>query len=80
MLPLALGYDPKGKMEQRSIVRSKDGWSEYELDDGTVLKTRTAIIDVKRAVGQYSANGDPLYIIQAAQLTNTEAPPRLKKK
>ena len=58
----------------------RDGWSEYELDDGTVLKTRTAVIDVKRAVGQYGPNGDPLYIIQAASITNTEAPSHLKKK
>jgi hypothetical protein len=68
----SLGYDPNRPMEQKSIVRMKDGWSEYELDDGTVLKTRTAIVDVKRAVGQYSP-------IQAASVINTEAPEHLKK-
>lgn len=78
---LPLGYDPAGKMEQRNVVRSKDGWSEYELDDGTVLRTRLAVVDVKRAVGQFNpANGDPIYIIQMAGISNTEAPEHLKKK
>jgi hypothetical protein len=77
----ALGYDPMGPMEQRSVVASKEGWSEYTLDDGTILLTRNAIIDVKRAVGQYNlANGDPVYVVQGASLINTMAPDHLKKK
>ena len=79
--PGGIGYDPSGKMEQRSVVKSQDGWSEYELDDGTKIRTRVALVDIKRAVDQYNpANGDPLYIIQAASITNIEAPAHLKKK
>jgi hypothetical protein len=78
--PIALGYDPNGKMEQRSIVRVKDGWSEYELDDGSTLKTRTALINVRRAVDQFLPSGDPLYIIQGASVIETQAPDALKKK
>lgn len=74
------GVAPGAKTEQRSVVASRDGWSEYTLDDGTVIKTRTALVDVKRVVDQYAPNGDPLYIIQAAAITNIEAKPELKRK
>jgi hypothetical protein len=76
-----LGYDPRGKMEQRSVRRINEAWSEYELDDGTIIKTRTSVIDVKQAVGQYNPEtGDPIYIVQGAGLTNFEVPTHLKKK
>ncbi len=79
--PVGIGYDPNGPMEQRSVVKSQDGWSEYELDDGTKIRTRVALVDVKRAVGQHNlANGDPIYLIQAASITNIDAPAHLKKK
>jgi hypothetical protein len=77
----ALGYDPSGPMQQRSVIAAKDGWSEYTLDDGTILRTRNAVIDVKQAIGQYNAaNGDPIYLVQGASIINVEAPAHLKKK
>jgi hypothetical protein len=80
-LPVPLGYDPKGPMDQRDIVRAKDGWSEYELDDGTVLRTKASLVDAKRAVGQFNAiNGDPIYVLQFAVTSNTIAPASLKQK
>jgi hypothetical protein len=75
-----LGYDPNGPMEQRDVVNSKDGWSEFTLDDDTVIRTKVAMIDVKRAVGQFNqANGDPMYVLQMTIVTNVKAPDRLKK-
>ncbi len=76
----ALGYDPSGPMEQRDVVASKDGWSEHVLDDGSVIRTKVAMIDVKRAVGQFnSANGDPMYVMQMTIVTTVKAPDHLKK-
>lgn len=73
--------DPAGPMEQRSVVRVQDGWSEFELDDGSTIRTKLVVVDAKRAAGQFNpANGDPVYILQLAGITNTEAPEHLKKK
>lgn len=77
---LVLGYDPSGKMEQRSITGMKDGWSEYTLDDGSLIKVKSVIIDVKRAVDQYNAEGDPVYVLQLAFVNNITAPDHLKRK
>lgn len=59
-LQVSLGYDPKGKMAQRDVVSSKDGWSEYKLDDGSTIRVKAVILDIKRAVGQYNLEGNPI--------------------
>ena len=80
MVQVSLGYDPAGPMEQRDVVSSKDGWSEYELDDGSVIRAKAVIVDVKRAVGQFNAvNGDPTYVLQLSVVSNLKAPDHLKK-
>jgi len=81
LAPPALGYDPTGPMEQRNVVAAKDGWSEYKLDDGSTIRAKTVILDVKRAVGQFNAvNGDPTYVLQMASITSVDAPDHLKKR
>ncbi|MFM9843083.1 MAG: hypothetical protein ACKVOI_08965 [Dongiaceae bacterium] len=77
--PALLGYDPTGKMEQRSIVGSSDGWSEYKLEDTSVIRLKAVLLDVKRAVDQFNASGDPIYVMQIAFVTNVAAPNRLKR-
>jgi hypothetical protein len=79
-MQLSLGYDPKGPMEQRDVVHSKDGWSEYTLDDGSIIRLKAVILDVKKAVGQYNLEGDPVYVMQQTIVTNLKAPDDLKKK
>jgi hypothetical protein len=79
--PSQLGYDPTGPMEQRDIVGSKDGWSEYILNDKTVIRAKVAMIDVKRAAGQFNTiTGEPIYVMQMTIVTNVIAPDELKKK
>jgi hypothetical protein len=73
-------YNPQGVAEQRNVVASKDGWSEFTLDDGSVLRLKAALLDAKRAVGQYSEDGNPLYILQFAVINQLVAPPDLRKK
>ena len=76
----SLGYDPSGKTEPIDIVSSRDGWSEYTLADGTVLRAKAAVLDVKLAVGQYAPDGDPIYIVQAALVNQVKVPDNLKRK
>ena len=76
---VSLGYNPQGEMEPRDVVASKDGWSEYTLDDGTTIRLKAALLDVKRALDQYSQDGNPLYIFQWAIVNQVKAPDKLKK-
>jgi hypothetical protein len=77
---VSLGYDPKGSMESRDVAGLKDGWSEYTLDDGSVIRVKAVLLDIKRAVDQYSDDGNPLYVLQYAFVNQVKAPDHLKKK
>jgi hypothetical protein len=39
--PLPLGYDPKGLAEPVDVVSSTEAWSEYSLEDGTVIRVKS---------------------------------------
>jgi hypothetical protein len=75
-----LGYDPKGPSEPIDIVSSKEGWSEYTLADGTVIRAKGVLLDVKRLVNQYNPEGDPIYVLQLTMVNQARVPDNLKKK
>jgi hypothetical protein len=75
-----LGYDPKGPSEPVDIVSSKDGWSEYTLADGTVIRAKGVVLDVKKMIGQFNAEGDPVYVLQLTMVNQARVPDQLKKK
>ncbi len=68
-----------GQLEQRRITNVKEGISEYTLDDGTVLRVKPAIVDIKRAIDQYGVDGKPLYILTLTNITETASPARLMR-
>jgi hypothetical protein len=79
-MQVQLGYDPKGPSESIDIVSSKDGWSEFTLADGAVIRAKTAVLDVKKMTGQYTPEGDPIYVLQLTMVNQTRVPDSLKKK
>jgi hypothetical protein len=79
-MQVQLGYDPAGPAEQVDIVSSKDGWSEYTLQDETVIRAKAVVLDAKKMVGQFNAEGDPIYVLQLTMVNQVKAPARLKKK
>lgn len=76
---LVMGYDPTGPMEPVDIVSSRDGWSEFTLQDGSIIRAKAAVLDVKRAIGQFNPEGDPVYVLQLTMVNQVKAPPHLKK-
>ena len=75
-----LGYDPKGPTENVDIISSKDGWSEYTLQDGSVIRAKAVVLDAKKMVDQFNADGEPIYIVQMTMINQVKAPAHLKKK
>jgi hypothetical protein len=75
-----MGYDPKGPKEPIDIVSSKDGWSEFQLADGTVVRAKVALLDIKKMEGQFTPDGDPIYEMQLTMVNQIRVPPELKKK
>jgi len=67
-------------METVDVVSSKEGWSEFNLSDGTTIRLKSVLLEVKKMVGQYNADGDPIYLMQAAQVHQVKAPEEMRKK
>jgi hypothetical protein len=44
-----------------------------------VIRAKAAVLDVKRAVGQFNLEGDPVYVLQLTMVNQVKAPPELKK-
>ena len=75
-----LGYDPKGPSEPIDIVSSKEGWSEYTLEDGTVIRAKGVLLAVKKMTGQFNVEGEPVYVMHLTLVNQARVPEQLKKK
>jgi hypothetical protein len=56
-----------------------EAWSEYKLDDGTVLRTRPVAVDFVRIPNQYDGNGQPAYLASIQNVISISAPDKLRK-
>ncbi|MDR3520079.1 MAG: hypothetical protein P4L54_00540 [Acidocella sp.] len=62
-------------------VESTERWSEFTLDDGTVLRLKMMIASFIRADGQYDQDGNPVYAVKGApQITFLSVPQQYKRK
>lgn len=62
------------------VKKANEQISEYKLSDGTTMTLKNIILGVKRAVGKYNQEGDPIYLVNAGLVVNTKVPARLKFK
>jgi hypothetical protein len=72
--------NPLGETRLRKIVKSKVVESIFTLSDGTKLLLKPLIGDVRRAVGQFNANGQPLYFLSVANTIEARPPKSLMQK
>jgi hypothetical protein len=45
------------------FTSSREPFSEYELEDGSVLKVRNVATSILRIQGQFTPDGRPIYIV-----------------
>lgn len=60
------------KTEAVIIKNSNEPWAEYVLGDGTLIKIKPVIIDIRKVKGKKSENGDPIYQIKTAVITDVQ--------
>lgn len=56
----------------------KEGWNEYMLVDGSVLKFKTVITSVIRTEDYDPMTGDPVYIIQSTNISRVIVPEKMR--
>ena len=76
--------DWKGKKVDGEVVKilkviKPEEWQEYELSDGSTVRTKCVVTDLTRIV-DYDPSGNPLYAMEVQVLCQTyDAPEHLKK-
>jgi|ACXJ01.1.fsa_nt_gi hypothetical protein len=63
------------------ILNSTEGFNDYELGDGSKIRLKIVATSILRLVGQFNADGDPIYIVKNGQVvTVLQAPEALRRK
>jgi hypothetical protein len=62
------------------VTSSQEPWSEYILDDGSLLRLKTVVTEVYKIDGFYTAEGDPVYQIKSKNIVSAISPEELKKR
>jgi hypothetical protein len=61
------------------VLEAKEAWSEYCLEDGTILRIKPVMIAISRVEGEHTPDGDPVYNMKSTLVTDVRAPEHLKK-
>ena len=62
------------------VEESTERWSEYKLEDGSVIRLKQVLMEIIRTEG-YDPEGNPMYVVKAQPIVSVvEVPDRLKRK
>ena len=62
------------------VKKTTEAWSVYDLEDGTKLRVKPVVAEVQRVVGEYSSDGEPIYVVKTSLVLSTRVPKNLMKK
>ena len=65
--------------EKLDFKIEQEEWNIYTLEDGTRFKMRSVLAEVVRLEGEFSAQGDPVYLANSQNIVSADVPERLKK-
>jgi hypothetical protein len=78
-VPLPTGGTAEGVEVQ--VEESSERWSEFTLQDGTVIRVKATVTSAVRVEGQYDALGNPMYLTNITPvLSIVNVPDSLRKK
>lgn len=66
--------------ERVEVSQATERWNEYLLEDRSTLKLKPVVTEVKRLIGQYDNEGNPIYIVTASNVVAASSPESLRKK
>lgn len=62
------------------VVESTERWTEVKLEDGSVVRVKPSVISAIRVIGEYDADGNPMYALKAGNaMVIGYAPDHLKR-
>jgi hypothetical protein len=73
---------PDGSEIEAEVIghrTSGEHWSEYLLEDQTVLRLKPVVTEILRLEGQYDPMGNPVYVVQSTNVVSVDAPDELRR-
>jgi hypothetical protein len=73
---------PNGDEVEADVIgfrTNAEYFSEYLLEDQTVLKLKPVVTEIVRLEGQYDTMGNPVYIVQSTNVVAVDAPDELRR-
>ncbi len=67
-----------GEGYQREILKEETPWSQFTLDDGTIIKIKVLVLSVIKT-SQYTPAGEPIYSVKSHNIIISQSPEDLKK-
>lgn len=61
------------------VKSTQEGWNQYLLEDGSVVKVKLVVTEVARVDGVYEPDGTPVYTTKWNVVAAVTAPQELKK-
>ena len=62
------------------VQDAKEGWSQYLLADGSIVKMKVVVTDVFRVENEYDAEGNPIYYVKSSNVVSVNASEELRRK
>lgn len=72
--------DTSGPSDPIEVVSVNENWSECTLEDGTIIRIRPVVAEVRRQRNKFDDAGEPIYNVKTALLLSSRSPKKLHKK
>lgn len=63
-VPFPTPASPQRDGSEVQIAESNEKWSEFTLEDGTVLQIKTSLVSAIRVDGEFDQEGNPSYALK----------------
>ena len=57
------------------VSESHEKWSEFTLEDGTVIRMKISVVSAARVKDEYDENGQPVYVMSLASTIGVASVP-----
>jgi hypothetical protein len=80
-VPVTLPTGQQGEGVEVQVEESSEKWSEFTLQDGTVVRAKFTMASAVRVDGEFDAQGNPLYLVNMSPIfTIVSVPEEYRKK
>ena len=56
------------------VKSSRESWSDYLMEDGTVIRLKVILTDAIKLENEYDADGTPVYVLKYTMISAVSAP------